>query len=170
MFRGLAKSVKGDTIVEVLMAIVVVSSTLGAAFATMDRGTAGTRASQERAEALKHVETQVEMLKTAISNNVVSTPLPPDPFCLYISTSNDIQVAELPGLANGDLEDSEDFSHYDTLADPPPGNPCRKGSIPGNYNVSIIHDGSDTFTARAHWDNVGGNQRDRIEIKYWASL
>lgn len=51
---------KGDTIVEVLIAITVVSSILGGAFVSARRSTNATRASQERVEALAIAQGQME--------------------------------------------------------------------------------------------------------------
>lgn len=53
----------GDTIVEVLLAIAVVSAVLGGAFVSADRSLNTSRQSQERGEALKLVEGQMEQLK-----------------------------------------------------------------------------------------------------------
>ncbi|HSX44027.1 MAG TPA: hypothetical protein VLE69_01900 [Candidatus Saccharimonadales bacterium] len=54
---------RGDTIVEVLIAIVVVSMVLGAAFVLSNRSAKNTRQAQERGEALKYVESQIEQIK-----------------------------------------------------------------------------------------------------------
>jgi Tfp pilus assembly protein PilV len=56
------KSQTGDTIVEVLLSIAVLSSVLGGAFVSANHSLKSTRAAQERGEALKLVESQVEQL------------------------------------------------------------------------------------------------------------
>lgn len=74
MIRSLKQS--GDTIVEVLIAIAVLSTVLGGAFAASNRSLKTTRQTQERAEALKVVETQLEKLKALTTN-----PTPSSGFC-----------------------------------------------------------------------------------------
>lgn len=59
----------GDTIVEVLIAIAVVSLVLAGAFTSTRRSANSTRTSQESGEALKLAESQVEQIKSAIDNN-----------------------------------------------------------------------------------------------------
>ena len=54
---------RGDTIVEVLIAISVMSLLIGGAFVLTNRSLQGTRAAQERLNALKLVESQLEQLK-----------------------------------------------------------------------------------------------------------
>ncbi len=57
------KRQKGDTIVEVLIAIAVVSSVLGIAYGTMSRNLQIMRTNQERTEASRLGQGQMEMLK-----------------------------------------------------------------------------------------------------------
>lgn len=57
----------GDTIVEVLIAMAVVSLILGGAFVTTHNSQIGVRNSQEHVEALKLVESQLEQLRDAAS-------------------------------------------------------------------------------------------------------
>lgn len=54
---------RGDTIVEVLIATAIVSLTLTGAYASANRSANATRTAQERGEALKWAETQVEQIK-----------------------------------------------------------------------------------------------------------
>jgi len=53
----------GDTIVEVLIAVVVVGMAIGLGYGVASRSLKANRQSQERGEALKQVESQVERLK-----------------------------------------------------------------------------------------------------------
>lgn len=71
----------GDTIVEVLIAIAIVSLVLGGAYVSTNRSFQTTRTAQERGEALKLAESQVEAIRQALeqnSPNVVSI----DDFCI----------------------------------------------------------------------------------------
>ena len=56
---------RGDTIVEVLIAIAIVSLTLTGAYASVNRSSNATRTAQERGEALKWAESQVEQIKAS---------------------------------------------------------------------------------------------------------
>lgn len=58
---------KGDTIVEVLITITVISSVLVGAYITTNKNIASTQDAQERTQALKLVETQVENLRSKTS-------------------------------------------------------------------------------------------------------
>lgn len=143
----------GDTIVEVLLAIVVVSSVLAGAYASANRSLRGGRQAQERAEALKMVESQIEQLKAASASNnaVFSTQY----YCFDSSGA----LKTLNALPNSD-PDVDDFSVVYPGA-------CRYGTIPGNYNLSIVPDAaSRVFTVRARWDNVQGTGRDEVKIFY----
>ena len=57
-------SQRGDTIVEVLIAMAVASSVLGITYATMNRNLLITRGAQERTEAAKLAQGQLEILKS----------------------------------------------------------------------------------------------------------
>lgn len=54
---------RGDTIVEVLLAIAVVSAVLAGAYVSANLSLGGARQAQERGEALKYIEGQIETLK-----------------------------------------------------------------------------------------------------------
>lgn len=56
---------KGDTIVEVLLAIAVVGAAMSAAFVSANQSLNGTRLSQERTEAIKIAQGQVDSLYAA---------------------------------------------------------------------------------------------------------
>ncbi len=78
MFVGIRKQQRGDTLVEVLLAIAVAGSVLGIAFSTMNRNIVSTRAAQERTEAAKYAQGQLESLKFATDTSVT---LPGGNFC-----------------------------------------------------------------------------------------
>lgn len=72
---------RGDTILEVLIAILIVSSILGAAYASTSRSLQVTRTAQERGEALKIAESQLEQIKTATDRSSPDV-IAPDNFCI----------------------------------------------------------------------------------------
>jgi prepilin-type N-terminal cleavage/methylation domain-containing protein len=65
-------SQRGDTLVEVLIAIAIVSLILGGAFVTTNRNLQATREAQERGNAQKLVESQIEQIKNIVSSNPTS--------------------------------------------------------------------------------------------------
>jgi len=77
----------GDTIVEVLIAITIVSMVLGGAFVSSNRSLKSTRQAHEHAVALKLAESQLEQIKNVagvftadnfcLAGGAVTTPPPP---------------------------------------------------------------------------------------------
>lgn len=77
----------GDTIVEVIIAVLVVASLLTGAFVVTNRSTQAVRDSQEHAEALQALQGQLELLRATAA----AKKLPPaltSPFCLNSSLNN----------------------------------------------------------------------------------
>lgn len=74
----------GDTIVEVLLAMAILSAILTGGYVTANRAQNANQASQERAEALKQIETQVEGLRAILPTTAPSTPT----FCVRSDFSN----------------------------------------------------------------------------------
>lgn len=73
---------RGDTLVEVLIAISIISAVLGGAYVSANRSSKAIRTAQERSEALKiAAETQMERIKVAADNNSPDIFSPGD-FCL----------------------------------------------------------------------------------------
>lgn len=139
---------RGDTIVEVLIAIAVISLILGGAYVTTNTSLRATRSAQERGNALKLVESQLEQLKGIIDtdpNAVFGTsPAPPSPFCIY----NNAIVA--PATGNCTLN----TSGTPTTSDP-------------RFNLAITRSGN-VFTIRNTWDDVGGTKNAETKITYRA--
>lgn len=76
------KNQKGDTVVEVLLSVAVLSLILSISYGLANRSTMAVRASQERSEALKINEAQQESLKTYLSDPNHEVPAEDVPFCL----------------------------------------------------------------------------------------
>lgn len=131
-------SSRGDTIIEVLLAIAVVSAVLGGAYVSANRSLNGSRQSQERAEALKFVEGQLETLSAA--------------------------AAQGPAIFTG--TNTFCFNDTDGNALDKDTAPCLKG--PSNrYRLTIRRDVSgNEFAVRAEWDRIGSNAAEQMEIVY----
>lgn len=77
---------RGDTIVEVLLAIAITSIVLAGAYVAVDRSMRASRAAQERSEAVKVAEAQIERLKYLnLSNSTIDIYNQASPFCLTSS-------------------------------------------------------------------------------------
>lgn len=63
------KSQAGDTIIEVMMAILVMSGVLGATFAVSNRSLKSTQANHERFQAQMYANQQAEWIKVFSANN-----------------------------------------------------------------------------------------------------
>jgi prepilin-type N-terminal cleavage/methylation domain-containing protein len=81
---------RGDTIVEVLIAIAIVSLVLGGAYAASQQSLGSGQRTQERAEATKLVQQQLERLKSAAATGGVFSQT--GPFCLQ----NDLSIDTAP--------------------------------------------------------------------------
>jgi type II secretory pathway pseudopilin PulG len=145
------KSQRGDTIVEVLIAIAVASSVLAVTYVTMNRNLTITRVSQERTEASKVAQGQIEALKARMdSGNTVSYPS----FCIDIT--NNLSIILLPsGTPAASLAAETDFSTY------PAG--CRSNNI---YNFAIEEIDSRTFRFYVRWDRIGGGGKEEVIMVY----
>lgn len=72
----------GDTIVEVLLALAVLGAVLGGAYVITSRNSIINQASQERAQAIKIAESQLEQLRNLFETNYEAFISPPSSFCV----------------------------------------------------------------------------------------
>jgi prepilin-type N-terminal cleavage/methylation domain-containing protein len=72
----------GDTIIEVIIAIAVISTILSGAFLVTTHSTRAVRDSEEHAEALQYLQGQVELLRAAASHTGGLPSTINVPFCL----------------------------------------------------------------------------------------
>jgi prepilin-type N-terminal cleavage/methylation domain-containing protein len=136
---------RGDTLVEVLIAIAVVSMILGGAYVTTNRSLYATRSAQERGNALKLAESQLEQLKGLVASDPSSIfgGSAPNPFC--ISASGAV-------VADTDPDCAVDTSGAATTVEP-------------IFHISMARAGN-TFTLTENWVDVGGRHTDKLEFKY----
>ncbi len=141
-FRRLTE--RGDTVVEVLIAIAVVSLVLGGAFVTSNRNLQNTRDSEERSNALKMAESQVEQLRSLVSTNpnAIFGAAVPATFC----------ISGTSALASSSSFCLVDGSGGVTTAEPA-------------YRLAITRSGN-TFTITSSWTKVGSAQQNNVQLKY----
>lgn len=139
---------RGDTIVEVLIAIAVISLVLGGAYVTTNRSLIATRAAEERGNALKLTESQVEQLKGLAKTNpdAIFGSGTPMPFCIPPTTS-------LPVIA--------------TSAECKLGASGTPTTVQPVYSLSInrASDGN-TFTVTNQWVDASGRITDSLRLIY----
>lgn len=147
---------RGDTIVEVLISIAIVSMILGGAYVMTNRSLQATRGAQERSNALKVVEAQLEMLKSVAggANTVnVMGPNPPASFCIVPTTL----------AVSSALE--ENNCKFDALGNVYTGNtqPAYKVSI---SRTSIAGGEGYTFTIKNTWDSLITKGTEQTTMSY----
>ena len=135
------KSEAGDTIVEVMLVVAILGLAFSVSYATANASVIKTRNSQEHAEALQYLDSQVELLRSS-SPDAVAAVNTLGPFCMNIA-------ANLPV----------------PLPDPV----CQQGTD-SRYHLSIDYaaaSGQDRYTFRADWTGISnlGAQQETISYK-----
>ncbi len=164
----------GDTLIEVMIALAIIGLVIAVSYSTANRALQVGRRAQERTEALKEAESQIETLKAIGSltgtNDIFSTVPggPTDPsFCVSstgLFEQNTINPDVLSAGTNLDVAPSGVPSGSTTY------NSSCTGGIDGRYKKSITRvddtiTGQSTFTVRVRWDRIGGS-RDEVVILY----
>lgn len=169
------RSEAGDTIIEVMIALAVIGAVIGTSYAISSRSLKLGRQAQERTEALKLVESQVELLKSAADakNTDIFTSLSSESFCLATSGA---------GITFAKNNAVDDYFGNDSLVskptNEPDGNPdagqiynyaCAQGvSLRYKMSISRVDDfvvGNSKFTVRARWEKLGGG-KDEVSLDY----
>jgi type II secretory pathway pseudopilin PulG len=125
----------GDTIVEVLIAIVLVATILGGAYATANHSALDVREAQEHGEALNIAEGQLESLRGLALNSTLA-----DPGAIF--TDQDIFCIVPIGTTPTPEQAVNDSSN----------NPVAVGSMPA---ISQDNDGVYTLLCKQNSQNVG---------------
>jgi prepilin-type N-terminal cleavage/methylation domain-containing protein len=149
------RSQRGDTLIEVLICVLVVTLILVGAYVTTHQATLGVRNSQEHAEALKLVQSQLEMLRQDASKpagSKVFTITPP--FCMVNSEAMSTTIA--PGLTDC-IQNSSGQATEDGLA--------YELSIERS-DCSIVAANCRLFTVKATWDTITNNGKSTELMTY----
>lgn len=153
---------KGDTIIEVLIALAILGFTLSITYSIASRAQQTVRAAQERVEALKLAEGQLEQLKNIATTNPSTFATIANygrPFCINSGGATQFSAANsLPPDFNADS-----FNYPSQ---------CTNLGSGGLYNVSIVAPGSPVnnpggpFVVRVRWNRIGGNGNDEVKLEY----
>lgn len=144
---------RGDTIVEVLLAIAIIGAVLGGAYVVANRNTMINRASQERLEAIKVAEGQLERLKAKAASD--SSLFNQTSFCL--NNTNTI-------VTSTSAQCRVNSSGVPSVAEP-------------SYRINITKEGDlavgvtnptagARFKIEVTWSEVRGGGTDRLEMQY----
>jgi prepilin-type N-terminal cleavage/methylation domain-containing protein len=145
---------RGDTLVEVMIAIVIVSTVIGGAYSVSNRSLQQTRGSQERSNALKLGESQIEQLKSLIAadpTKVFGASVPTQ-FCLG-SIATGIQVYDFTNPAQK-INCSVNSS----------GTPATVQPV---YTLNLTRTGNN-FKLSETWTDVSGRFNDSLQLNYRA--
>ena len=138
---------RGDTIVEVLIAVAVVSLILGGAYVATNKSLLGSRAAQERGDALKLVESQFESIKAIAagtnSDSVLGSGTPAS-FCIVNSTT--VAISTSAGCK---------VSAKGTATTKEPA-----------YNLSVVRTNNTTFTVTNTWSAIERKGTDSLHMTY----
>lgn len=159
-------SQRGDTIVEVLIAMVIVSSVLAGAFASANRSLNTTVAARDRDQGVRLAESQLEQLKTVVKNPATqATASGFNTFCIR----QNIPIPTAAPITSDLASDAFNGSVYPSGCTLDSGNgDYAVGDLSIPYYVSISRDSTDSnlYVARVRWERAGGGGRDQVELQY----
>jgi type II secretory pathway pseudopilin PulG len=154
---SLFRNQKGDTIVEVLISITVVSAVLGSAYAVVNRTSKNAQQAREHSQALKVAESQLEVLKASSASS-----LPIEQFCFKESDKKPLKINT---SANALTDPTVPASAASYEAE------CKYADADGSaatadrYWVAFTKNASDTYKIHVKWDGIIGSV-DSVELAY----
>ena len=154
----------GDTIVEVMIVLAVLGLSMSISYATANHGLIQSRNAEEHSEALGLLDSQVELLRAAFSqNSSVSSLTNGTDFCMNAPPAN----PELSTALNHNVPtDAVSDNLYGSASSNYPA-ACLSNSF---YNLSIHYDTTDSsnpfFDLRVRWDGLGTLGRQQEELTY----
>lgn len=178
---------RGDTIIEVMLAMAVIGMVLGVAYGIANRSVAIGRSAQERSEALKFAESQVELIKQYVSEQ---SRAPGESIMDMLSEDTKLNVSGSPDSAcfavdsgSGDVIVQKIQNSITTLGDA-----CEFGGLyqvsvvctsgvpsPGASLIALAQTCSSSTPAasqrkilvRVVWERIGGRgEKDKLDLYY----
>ncbi|MDQ3065271.1 MAG: prepilin-type N-terminal cleavage/methylation domain-containing protein [bacterium] len=144
---------RGDTIVEVLIAVAIISLVLAVTYSTMTRNIATMRDNQERSEAARLAQGQLEALKAAWATTPGQSSVTSrwgSGFCM----SGSVAVSTGSGTVTTDAS-LDNLTAYDPQ--------CTSNF----YSRGIRYNStSKVFTIYTRWDRIGDGRRSETVIAY----
>lgn len=134
---------RGDTLIEVLLAMSVVGLVLAASFGIANRATQTGQTAQERTEALKLAESQLELTKSYVENvGTVSSTVGISDFCMETTV----------GIPQPDTSSDCNSRNADATA-------------VGLYDIFITEAGN-FYTVEVTWERIGTIEDGRVVLYY----
>ncbi len=156
---GLKNNQAGSTIIEVLTALMIISVVITGAYATASRSSSITRQSQERTQATKVAEQQIESIKSIIT---AGGTIGSDYFCIDNSGNvvNHFIESEISGLddltsvvlTSGDGTGGEDYPSQ-----------CVFNDL---YHVHVEQRGDGRYVSTVRWERADGSAIDQNRMVY----
>lgn len=155
MRRDLSVCQRGDTLVEVLVSMLIVSLVLTGAYVTTNRSTLAIRDSQERTEALKLVQGQLEQVRynAGAAGAEVFSQADNAPFCMV--DGNVVSATLEPGSA---------ACIQNSAGQPTTDEPAYRLAV--RRTDCAVGASCHTFTIRATWESITGSGQATEQISY----
>jgi Tfp pilus assembly protein PilV len=158
---GTTLNQNGDTIVEVLLSVAIISSMLVGSFAIANKSSTQIRSAQERTEAAKLTSTVIEQIKSSPSDFIT----PADSWRCY---KFDGYSTLPPGVGATDINDAS-FPVFNSANDKNNNynSDCAFAPNSGvDYITFVRYDGpEDKFDINTRWDKAGGG-REQVVMVY----
>jgi Mg-chelatase subunit ChlD len=161
---------RGDTILEVMISVTVLSLVLTTSFALANRSTLANRQAGERGEASKIAQAEMEKLKLYISTSGGGNlPAEGEFFCLSPDASKIIDLGG-PTDAPADPNSDPDFTSpaYTKAENTDPNLRCKAGANDLYYKMIQRGNTADktenTYTSMVRWPAVSGHGVDNVRI------
>lgn len=151
------RSQTGSTIVEVLLALAISGAVISGAFVAVNQSTQSVQQSQERSEAVKVAESQIESVRSRFTNeNVAAVEEIKSAMGFCISNSGD--VVDFGIFSLSDFND-DIINILDNLLNFP-----EECFHDGRYGVHMSY-ASDRLTTTIRWERLGGGI-DQVRLIY----
>jgi type II secretory pathway pseudopilin PulG len=153
---------RGDTILEVLISVAVLSLILATSFTLTNRNTQATRQAAEHGEAYKLAQSEMEKLKLYLSEPDAEIPSEGQYFCMSDLAD---EIINLGGRSAGpsDVQTDPEFESQIYQR-----SECRAGDGDLYYLVVYRGEGAqkNTYTASVRWPGVTGNGVDKVDLMH----
>jgi prepilin-type N-terminal cleavage/methylation domain-containing protein len=155
----------GDTIIEVLIVLAILSTSFALAYSTATRGLSAARQAQEHSEALQFISSQVELLRN-VDNSSPAYDVGSGSFCM---TGVNTAIHLKSGYPAPPTAAADDAARYPAACTH---GPDLKGDGQGLYRVSATYDApTNRFKIYVRWDGPGsrGPQQESITVRQYKS-
>lgn len=139
---------KGDTLIEVMIAMSVISLVLGGAYVMTNTSLQASRDAQERVNATKLAQSQLELLKSIASSK------PTQLFSGTFATGSGFCIDQ----SGNPIVDTNSACKVNANGTP--------STTPPTYSLSIKQSPANNFTLTTTWTNSGGQRQEVIHLKY----